>query len=180
LRVLRTPFYLTRSQLNSGVSQRSGIAMIRVMFRTAIRNVGLAVGLALPVLLLTAGFIAWLGPSSLSFVHGEIGFSMSGALSGALFWYIILVFPTLGFAVTHQLFLAIPAPRWSKRRTRAFSLGTSIGVALIIAGRIIVTSTDVRAAGLILTVVVPAAFYGVFARPLRRGVESSTPLANER
>jgi len=79
--VLRTPFYLTRSQLNSGVSQRSGIAMIRVMFRTAIRNVGLAVGLALPVLLLTAGFIAWLGPSSLSFVHGEIGFSMSGALA---------------------------------------------------------------------------------------------------
>ena len=144
------------------------------MVRTAIRNVGLAIGLALPVLLVTAGLIAWLGPPALTLASGEIGFSLSGALRGGLFWYLILVLPTLVFAVIHQLVLALPSSDWSERRMRAFTLGTSIVVALLVAGRVIATSSEVRALGLVLTLVVPAIFYGAFAHPLRWRGESAT------
>lgn len=137
------------------------------MLRIAVRNVGIAVGIALPVLLTCGALVGWLGPASWNLAAGQIHPSLTGFIGGFLYWYIILVLPTVAIATAHQALLACLPTWWSPAVLRVIILGTSLGIALLLVLRIVTTATDVRVPGLITVVLVPTIVYGVMARPLK-------------
>jgi len=131
------------------------------MLRTALHNVLIMLGVALPVLLMSAMLFGWLA-------EGARGRSSLDELGGSFeFLYMIWAVPALAVATIHQLVLAILPYDWHARTTRLVILGTSLGIATCIAWYVGVASTRDRGRAVALALLPSAIAYGVLVQPLR-------------
>ena len=139
------------------------------MFRVVLRNVAVMLGVALPILLITALFVGWLSQSTPAAgpagVKGAIH-TLDGLIGGFEFMYMLWVLPAVSVAAVHQVLLAIPSRAWAAWKTRVFIVATSLAMAGLIFGYVVSNGTD-HSGTLALTMLPPAVAYGLLARRLR-------------
>ena len=135
------------------------------MFRIAVRNVLIRLGVALPILLISGPLVGWMLASS--DVGRSPGPSLTAFYASFVFWYPIWALPALAIAAIHQLVLAALPRAWSVRTTRLVILGTSFAIGALIASYVASESTRARGVALAVALLPAAAVYGVLAKPLR-------------
>jgi hypothetical protein len=131
------------------------------MFRIAVRNVLILLGVALPVLLVSAMLFGWLADG------GTGRPSLDELVASLVFVYAMWVLPALGVGAIHQLLLATLPRDWNARTTRLVIIGTSLALAGLIAAYVGSASTLERGWRLALALLPSAFAYGALVQPLR-------------
>jgi hypothetical protein len=135
--------------------------------RVVLRNVGIAVGVALPVALMSGIAVSAFWPPPWA-GHGESVWPSARDAGGAfLFWYLLLVLPTLAGAFVHQLVLAALPHDWSRGVTRAAIVASTLLGGVALAWLSMRNATDVYAWRIVGTLLPALLTYGLLARPLR-------------
>ena len=134
------------------------------MFRIALRNILIMLGVALPILLVGGILVGWMLANARD--GGTPGPSLDGFLASLLYLYPMWALPALGIAAIHQLVLAALPRDWPARRTRLVILGTSLTLAGLVAGYVASASTHERGWALALALLPAAIAYGLLAQPL--------------
>jgi hypothetical protein len=135
--------------------------------RLVSRNLLIAIGVALPIALLSGLLAASLFPPQWAGASERLWTSSGDAVSGILFWYIILLVPTLLAASLHQLVLAALPHHWTLGATRLVILATTLGIGVLVGWRAIAGATSVNLPGLIGALLPALLAYGLLVRPLR-------------
>ncbi len=146
-----------------GRSSNEFACLMTKMFRTALRNVGLMLCLALPLFVVASLLMGWLGTTG----KGPDGVSFTDVFAGLLFMYSIWALPATALAATHQFVLAAIRPDWSARKTRLVIVATTLGMAALLCADVWRETTPERAFALAAALLPPAIAYGLLARPLR-------------
>ncbi len=147
----------------------------RVVFRIVLRNLFIMLGVALPILLVSAPLVGWVLSSPWRGGRGVASPSFEDFLASFVFWYPIWTLPALAIAALHQLVFAAFPRNWSARTTRLVILATSLGTGASIVGYVASKSTSARGLALALALLPSAVAYGVLAQPLRRGEPERPP-----
>ena len=140
---------------------------LSLLQRLALRNLGIAIGVALPVALMSgiASWAIWPPPWA---GHGGSAWQSARDAGGAfLFWYVLLVLPTLVGAFVHQLVLAVLPHHWPRGLTRAVIVASTLLGGVALAWLSMRHATDVHAWRLVGTLFPALLTYGLLARPLR-------------
>lgn len=135
------------------------------MFRIALRNILIMLGVALPILLVTGPLVGWM--LDWAFVGARGASVLTGLPASFLFWYPIWALPTLGIAAIHQLVLVALPHDWPARTTRLAILGTSLVIVGLIASYVASASSKERGLALAVALLPAAVAYGVLVKPLR-------------
>jgi len=137
------------------------------MSRIILRNLAVALGIALPVLLVSGALVSWLFPPTWAGAGSGPRPSLPGFLGGFVFWYVILALPALGIAALHQALLAALPHDWSPRVTRAVILGSALAIGAGIGGYVVATASEAHVAGIAGVLLPTAITYGLLVQPVR-------------
>jgi hypothetical protein len=143
------------------------------MIKAALWNVWVAVGVALPIGLLSViGFSAVFPPSWVG-EGGRVWTSVGDAAGGFLFWYLSLAPLVLGATIAHQILLALLPRHWFGVRARAAVAGTAAVGCLLLVYYQYVRSSEMYWLAVVALTLPGLAVYSLLANPFFSAVERS-------
>jgi len=138
------------------------------MLKALVRNLVIMLGVAVPVLLISAPFVGWLLPSAWGGGGAKEQLpSFNRFLDSIVVWYPVWAVPALIVALLHQPILAIIPADWGPRTTRLAILGSSLGMEGLLVAYVTTGTSEPHVLAVGLALLPSALVYGFFAQPIR-------------